>query len=306
VRLVTIRAALDPKKNTTYNFAMTNMDAAASDEFDRFYTSPRAWILGIVYWLGFLLMLEPGNIAGSGGRLVVGQEILRIGAATLLGTSVTPLILASVRRFPVEGDAAWRNAAVQLIASLALAALLMVVSCILADWLLASEHRPFPLALRQEFEHNWLLVAFCIVSLIGFAHTQFARHILGIRQKVVLQPPSPEYLSSIPLKMRGELVRVELSNVDWIEAQGNYLALHEGGEVRLLRENIATIETKLNPDEFVRVHRGAIVSLSRVEGISPLGSGDASLRLRSGIELRLSRKYRGAFLAAWRNRTPLN
>jgi two-component system LytT family response regulator len=88
-----------------------------------------------------------------------------------------------------------------------------------------------------------------------------------------------------------------------MEAQGNYLALHEGAEAHLLRENLGSIEAKLNPQEFVRVHRGAIVSLGRVEGITPLGSGDASLRLKNGVELRLSRKYRHAFLAAWRDHT---
>jgi len=249
------------------------------------------------------MVLEPGNIFGSGGKLVASQEILRITAATLLGTSVTPLILALVRRFPVEGDAVWRNATVQLIASLALSAGLIVISCVLADWLLVSERRPFQLALRHEFEHNWSLVAFCVITLIGFAHTQFAQYLLGNGQIRAPRLLSPEYLSSIPLKVRGELVCVQFGNVDWMEAQGNYLALHEGDEAHLIRENLGSIETKLNPHEFVRVHRGAIVSLSRVEGMTPLGSGDASLRLRSGVELRLSRKYRRTFLAAWRNHT---
>lgn len=260
-------------------------------------------MLGLAYWLAFLMVLEPGNIFGSGGKLVVSQEILRITAATLLGTSVTPLILALVRRFPVEGDAVWRNAAIQLVASLALSAVLIVISCVLAELLLASEHRPFQLALRREFQHNWSLVAFCIVTLIGFSHTQFARYLLGNGQIRTPRAPSPVYLSSVPLKIRGELVCVQLSNVDWMEAQGNYLALHEGAEAHLLRENLGSIEAKLNPQEFVRVHRGAIVSLGRVEGITPLGSGDASLRLKNGVELRLSRKYRHAFLAAWRDHT---
>ena len=280
---------------------MTNTTAATSGEFHELHTSPRAWILGIVYWLAFLMVLEPGNIFGSGGKLVVSQEILRITAATLLGTSVTPLILTLVRRFPVEGKAVWRNAAIQLAASLLLSAVLIAVSCVLAEWLLANEHRPFRKALVQEYQHNWSLVAFCIITLIGFAHTQFARDFLGTGKAPAGRPP--EYLSSLPLKLRGELVHVQFRDVDWMEAQGNYLALHQGGETHLVRENLGSIEAKLNPREFMRVHRGAIVPLSRVEGITPLGSGDASLRLTSGAELRLSRKYRRAFLAAWHQYT---
>ncbi|HJT42842.1 MAG TPA: LytTR family DNA-binding domain-containing protein [Rhizomicrobium sp.] len=300
VRVVTIFPAMDRQVAASYNFPMISAGSAASEKFDRFHTSPRAWILGIVYWLAFLLVLEPGNIFGSGGKLVASQEILRITAATLLGTSVTPLILTLVRRFPVQGDAVWRHAAIQLVASLALSAILMVISCVLADWLLISK-QPFQLALRREFQHNWLLVAFCIATLIGFAHTQFAQYLLGKRPIRAPRVLSPGYLSSLPLKGRGKLVSIQLSNVDWMEAQGNYLALHEGAETHLIRENLGRIETKLNPNEFARVHRGAIVSLSRVEGVTPLGSGDASLRLGNGVELRLSRKYRRTFLGAWRN-----
>jgi len=282
---------------------MTSADTRASNGFGSLHANPRAWILGAVYWLAFLMVLEPGNIFGSGGKLTAGHEILRITAATLLGTSVTPLILALVRRFPVEGGAAWRHAAIQLAASLVLSAVLIVISCLLADWLHLSGHPPFRLALRVEFQHNWSLVAFCIVTLIGFAHTPFARHILGTKQvRPSIAPPS-QYLSSLPFKVRGELVCVQFSNVDWIEAQGNYLALHEGAETHLVRENLGSVEAKLDPREFVRVHRGAVVSLGRVEGITPLGSGDASLRLASGAELRLSRKYRRTFLAAWRDYT---
>lgn len=282
---------------------MTTTGSAASDAFTGFHTSPRAWIFALAYWLAFLMMLEPGNIFGGHGKLVVSQEVLRIVAATLLGASVTPLILALVRRFPMEGPLVWRNTAIQLIASLALSAVLIVISCVVADWLGLSRPKPFQLAVRREFENNWSLVAFCVVTLIGFAHTQFARRILETGQTARPPSPSPEYLSSISLKERGELVCVRLCNVDWIEAQGNYLALHQGAEPRLVRENLANIEAKLDPREFARVHRGAIVSLGRVEGISPLGSGDASLRLRNGVELRLSRNYRRAFLAAWHSHT---
>lgn len=278
---------------------MTNTAAATYSEFQALHASPRAWIFGIVYWLAFLMVLEPGNIFG-GGRLVVSQEILRITAATLLGTSVTPLILTLVRRFPVEGAAVWRNGAIQLGAALLLSALLIALSCVLADWLLANEHRPFRTALVQEFQHNWSLVGFCIVTLTGFAHTQFARDFLGTGKAPSVRPPG--YLSSLPLKLRGELVQVQFRDVDWMEAQGNYLALHQGEETHLVRESLGSIEARLDPRRFVRVHRGAIVSLDRVEGITPLGSGDASLRLSNGAELRLSRKYRRTFLAAWPKR----
>jgi hypothetical protein len=306
VRHATISHDLDRTGGATYNNPMTNTDTAELNTYmwkSRTRSAIRVWIVGFTYWLAFFLVLEPGNVFGAMGGLVASHEMLRIFAAALLGSSITPLVLVSVRRFPVEGTSAWRNAAIQLGGSLAVSAGLMVVSCILAELLFPAGHRPFVSALRREFEFNWLLVAFCTVTFVWFSHTRFAEYLFGIEQQRGSKAPASamRYFSSIPVKVRGELVHVQLSNVDWIEAQGNYLALHEGSETYLIRDSIGKIEANLDPGEFVRVHRGAIVSVNRVEGMSPLGSGDASLRLKGGAELRLSRKYRAAFVNAWRN-----
>lgn len=268
----------------------------------RLAASARACLIGYVYWLVFVLVLEPGNIVRSDGH-DVGEEVLRMSLAALLGCSITPLVLASVLRFPVEGERAGRHAAIQLAGILVISAILIAVSCVLADWFLVSEQRPFLEALIGEFKVNWLLVAFCTATLVGLLHTRFAQSLCGVR---VPQPlplaRDEEYLAAIPVKVRGETVQLELQDVHWIEAQGNYLALHTGRETHLVRDSLGSIEPKLNPRNFVRVHRGSIIAVSRVEGVSPLGSGDASLRLQSGSEVRLSRKYRAAFLGVWSSR----
>jgi hypothetical protein len=260
----------------------------------------RACLVGFVYWLIFLLVLEPGNIFGSDRGHELGEEALRISMAALLGCSISPLVLTSALRFPVEGARAGRNAAIHLAGILLVAAILIAASCVLADWFLASERRPFAVALREEFKFNWLLVAFCTATLAGFFHTRFAQSLCGLAAP---QPASPtqgvHYLSSIPVKLRGETVRLALQDVHWIEAQGNYLALHTGSETHLVRDSLGSMEPRLNPRDFVRVHRGAIVAVGRITGLSPLGSGDASLRLHNGSDVRLSRKYRATFLGAW-------
>jgi hypothetical protein len=272
------------------------------EDFSRVRQVTRIWLVGFTYWLAFLLALEPGNVFGAMGGLAAGHEMLRIAAAALLGSSITPLVLASVGRFPVEGTSAWRNAAIQFSGSLVVSAGLMVVSCILADLLFGPQHRSFVSALRHEFEANWLLVSFCIATFVGFCHTQFAQFLFGLGplRGSNVATLTATYASQIPVRVRNEQVYVQLSKVDWIEAQGNYLALHEGEEAHLVRDSLGNIAKKLDPKQFVRVHRGAIVSVDSVEGISPLGSGDAKLRLKQGTELRLSRKYRAAFVGAWR------
>src|SRR6185295_1962703 len=91
--------------------------------------------------------------------------------------------------------------------------------------------------------------------------------------------PEPAYLCTMAVKLRGETVQLDLNDVHWMEAQGNYLALHAAAQIHLVRDSLGNIGPRLDPRRFVRVHRGSIVAISRVKAISPLGSGDASLRL---------------------------
>jgi hypothetical protein len=258
-----------------------------------------AGLIGFVYWLVFLLVLEPGNLAGSDGH-DVGQEVLRMSLAALLGSSISPLVLASVLRFPVEGQRASRNAVVLFAGILLVSAGLIAASCVLADWFLAKEQRPFLVALRVEFAVNWLLVAFCTATLVALFHTRIVQGLCGVGVSSPSEVAQADrHISVIPVKVRGETMQLDLKDVHWIEAQGNYIALHTGSQTHLVRDSLATFESKLDPRDFVRVHRGSIVAVSRVEGMSPLGSGDANLRLPGRAEVRLSRKHRSAFLALW-------
>jgi hypothetical protein len=256
---------------------------------------PRILVAGFLYWLLFLLALEPGNILSTGGRLVPEQELLRILGASLLGACMAPLLLAMVRRYPADGAALWRNAGIQIAGCIGIAAGGVAVSCVLADRFLATEHRPFLVALRQELEGNGPLVAFSAMGFAALAHTRIFCRIAN-DEKTGLE--ETRHLASVTVKTRGREIRVDLGRVDWIEAQGNYLALHCNSETHLLRMGLAALESKLDPRRFARIHRRVIVALDRVREIAPLGAGDAALRLSDGTELRLSRTYRPSFLSA--------
>ncbi|MGN6514431.1 MAG: LytR/AlgR family response regulator transcription factor [Rhizomicrobium sp.] len=257
---------------------------------------PRALMVAFVYWLLFLLALEPGNIMNTGGRLDPGQEFLRILGASLLGACSGPVLLAMVRRFPVEGQKTWRNGAIQIASCIGIAAVLVAISCVLADWFLPAEHRPFLTALPQELEGNGPLVAFCTAGFTALAHARIFRRIAG--DEGAGPTVGESYLAYIDVKTRGREFRVDLRDVDWIESQGNYLALHCGRDTYLLRMGLAALEAKLDPQRFVRIHRRVIVALDRVRALAPLGAGDAGLHLSDGTELRLSRTYRASFIAA--------
>ncbi|HVJ62620.1 MAG TPA: LytTR family DNA-binding domain-containing protein [Tahibacter sp.] len=96
---------------------------------------------------------------------------------------------------------------------------------------------------------------------------------------------------------RGKTIVVDANQVDWIEAADYYICLHCGGASHLLRDTMDEIERQLDPQQFFRVHRSAIVNLARVREIHPLFRGDCELKLADGAAVRLSRNRRREFEA---------
>lgn len=96
---------------------------------------------------------------------------------------------------------------------------------------------------------------------------------------------------------RDKSLVVDADRIDWIEAADYYVSLHCGGVSHLLRESMDAMERQLDPDQFVRVHRGTIVNLARVREVHPLAGGGCELKLVDGTKLKLSRDRRAGFEA---------
>ena len=109
-------------------------------------------------------------------------------------------------------------------------------------------------------------------------------------------PPivSPE---PIMVKSRKHITMLRPEDVDWIEAQGDYVCLHAGGDKLLLRSGIAGLLRRLPPASFLRIHRSAAVNVDRVKACRGL----RSVVMRDGTCLSVSRSYR-ASVAGWLNR----
>ena len=88
------------------------------------------------------------------------------------------------------------------------------------------------------------------------------------------------------------LLLVYVSEIDYIEAAGNYVRLHWSGKHQLFRESIGALEEKLDPEQFARIHRSVIVNLDRVERLEPNAFGDYRVTLRGGAVVPMSRRYR--------------
>jgi len=94
------------------------------------------------------------------------------------------------------------------------------------------------------------------------------------------------------VKGEGQMYFVAVNDIDWVEAYGNYVRLHVGKAVHLIRETLGNIERKLDPTRFARVHRSSIVNLDRVARMDLWGAGDYVVLLKDGTKLKLSRWYR--------------
>jgi two-component system LytT family response regulator len=111
-------------------------------------------------------------------------------------------------------------------------------------------------------------------------------------------PRAPAYLERIAVEMRGQVRVVPVADIDYITASGQYAELHVGDKAHVIRERMQTLEERLDPALFFRIHRSAIVRLDRIETLLRDAGGDYAVRLRGGAQLAVSRGRIEA-LEAW-------
>ena len=104
--------------------------------------------------------------------------------------------------------------------------------------------------------------------------------------------PGQRYPGVLAIRTGRELVRVRAADIDWIDAAGDYMCIHAGGDTHVLRGTMKELEAELDPAVFQRVHRSAIVNLTRVRRLRPHANGEYFLTLSGGQELKLSRTHR--------------
>jgi two-component system LytT family response regulator len=94
----------------------------------------------------------------------------------------------------------------------------------------------------------------------------------------------------VPTGHRSVFIRTE--EIDWIEAERNYIRLHVGGRAYLLRESLSRIESALDPTTFCRIHRSTIVNIDRIQAVESLFGGEYLVVLHDGRKLTSGRSYR--------------
>lgn len=100
-----------------------------------------------------------------------------------------------------------------------------------------------------------------------------------------------EYPARFAVRVGRRVVVAHVSDIDWIEAIGDYCGLHTASKVHLLREPLHALEGRLDPRVFMRVHRSTIVRIDRVADLRAATNRDAVARLHDGTVLKVSRTY---------------
>ena len=97
--------------------------------------------------------------------------------------------------------------------------------------------------------------------------------------------------SRVAVKTGGKVMFLRAEEIEWVEAAGNYVRLHVGGESYLFRESMKNMETRLDGDLFVRIHRSAIVNVDHIRELQPWFHGEYAVILQDGTRLMASRVF---------------
>jgi hypothetical protein len=275
--------------------------------------SRRDWRLPAIWLVLFLISIATrtyvavSDEARHGDVIGIGRPLVDEVTSHLVVAALLPAIYWLHRRWPIgeRYNLALHVAAVvpfSILHTSGMAALRLL-------WFSSIVHVPysFPLtAGRLEYEFAKDLVTYLMLT-TGVVALNFL-----LQRKPATPEPSPTPLPETPpssgepsapverfaVRRRGgsEIV-VEVADIDWIEASGNYAILHVGAETFEIRSSLAKLESELDARRFVRVHKSHVVNIARVTEVIPWVGGDWRIRLRDGAEVNLSRRYRQRFEA---------
>ena len=101
-----------------------------------------------------------------------------------------------------------------------------------------------------------------------------------------------KYADRLTVKSSRGMTFLRANDVEWVDAAGNYVRLNSNGSTYLMRETMSSLEQRLDPERFLRIHRSTIVNIERIREIRPLQHGEHLVILDNGQRLTLSRSYR--------------
>ena len=126
-----------------------------------------------------------------------------------------------------------------------------------------------------------------------FDNARFARALNRAKDRLAHYAPSrPLPAERLVVKSRGQVLFLNVADIDWIEAAGYYACVHVGSDTHIIRRTLLELERDLGDERFSRIHRSIIVNLDRIHGLEIQNGGEYEVVLKSKIRLQLSRRFR--------------
>lgn len=100
-----------------------------------------------------------------------------------------------------------------------------------------------------------------------------------------------KHIEKVVVKDGGKIFFVKTKDIEWVESAGNYLKLHVGKTIHMIRETMNSFEKKLNPEEFVRIHRSSLVNIEAIDNLESWGNTEFIITLSSGDKVQSGRSY---------------
>ena len=236
------------------------------------------------------------------GRLAAWEPWVWEWSSALVMLALLPAVIALERRWPIRFDTWRRNLPLHLLASLPFS-LLHVIGMIalrkpayaVAGW--HYEFGPwwfnFGYEYLKDIRTYFLIVGVLVLYRLWLLRQQGEARLLAEPDDG--SPVEPvERPERFLVRKLGKEFLLNASEIEWLQASGNYVTLHVRGRDYPLRATMAGIEDRLDPARFVRVHRSYFVNLDYLAEIEPLETGDARLQMRDGAKIPCSRRYRAA------------
>ena len=217
-----------------------------------------------------------------------------------------PALVAFERRFPLRWATLRRHLPLHLLGSLVFCAIHVAGMAALRKAAYALAGRPYAVAdwfamfgyeyLKDVRTYLLILLALwsyrlLLLRLQGEARVLDAPEAAPGESSAAQPAPRPERF--LVRKLRKEFL-IAAAEIEWLQAQGNYVGLRVNGHDYLLRSTLSDFLEQLDPARFARVHRSYAVNLDRVAEIEPLEGGEARLKMKDGSQLPCSRRYREA------------
>ncbi len=105
-------------------------------------------------------------------------------------------------------------------------------------------------------------------------------------------PAASRYEKVLNIKDRGQIFRVDVDDIERIDAAGDYMCIYTADQTLILRETMKDLEKRLDPRKFQRIHRSTIVNLDNIKSVKPHTNGECFLILGSNTQVKVSRSYR--------------